>query len=82
MIQTAKRSNIVSEASAERTQAAFTAFSAAWTSFRQRRRFFFFGGGGGGFAAAIAAGEGTAGAGMKRLSAYCWPIVQKLVVIQ
>ncbi len=54
----------------------------AWRSFRQRRRFFFLGGGGGGLAAAIAAGEGTAGAGMKRFSAYCCPIVQKLVVIQ
>jgi hypothetical protein len=57
-------------------------FPTAWLSFRYLRRFFFLGGGGGGLAAAIAAGEGTAGAGMSRLIAYCWPIVQKLVVIQ
>ena len=47
------------------------------------RRFFFFRGeGGGGFAALTSAGVGTAGAGIKRWIVYCWPIVQKLVVIQ
>ena len=47
-----------------------------------RRRFFCFGGFGGGLTAATSAGVGISGTGMNLLTANCWPIVQKLVVIQ
>jgi hypothetical protein len=51
-------------------------------NFLYRRFLRFFGGGGGGLAALTSSGVGTAGAGINRWIVYCWPIVQKLVVIQ